>query len=143
MNGVRVSLEEVIGAEKVKCDTADLCEAAIAIGAALVGLSKALPVDPVPTPPIDPIVPPPPVDNTMPYSIMIKTADGRIQEVPEEIREPILSIIDLYKEKKKLKEMQELKTAILKIYSMERYGGKLDDQAKRREWLAVARQSQH
>ena len=38
--------------------------------------------------------------------------------------------------------MQELKTAILKIYSMERYGGKLDDQAKRREWLAVARQSQ-
>ena len=143
MNGVRVSLEEVFGAEKVKCDTADLCEAAIAIGAALVGLSKALPVDPVPTPPIDPIVPPPPVDNTMPYSIMIKTADGRIQEVPEEIREPILSIIDLYKEKKKLKEMQELKTAILKIYSMERYGGKLDDQAKRREWLAVARQSQH
>ena len=142
LNGMRVSLEKLFGAEKVKCDTFCLCEAAIAKGAALVGLNKALPVDPVPTPPIDPIIPPPPIDNTMPYSVMIKTADGRIQEVPEEIREPILSIIDLYKEKKKLKEMQELKTAILKIYSMERYGGKLDDQAKRREWLAVARQSQ-
>ena len=79
----------------------------------------------------------------MPYSVMIKTADGRIQEIPEEIREPILSIIDLYEEKKKLKETQELKTAILKIYSKERYGGKLSDQAKRKEWLAVARQSQH
>lgn len=97
----------------------------------------------MPEPPIiDPIVPPPPAVNTMPYSVMIKTADGRIQEVPEEIREPILRIIDLYEEKKKLKETQELRTAILKIYSMERHGGKLDDQAKRREWLAVARQSQ-
>ncbi|KAM7458318.1 hypothetical protein BLSTO_00911 [Blastocystis sp. subtype 1] len=143
LNGMRVSLEKLFGAEKVKCDTFCLCEAAIAKGAALVGLNKALPVDPVPTPPIDPIIPPPPVDNTIPYSVMIKTADGRIREVPEEIREPILSIIDLYEEKKKLKETQELRTAILKIYSMERYGGKLDDQAKRREWLAVARQSQH
>ena len=152
LNGMRVSLERVFGAEKVKCDTADLCEAAIAKGAAQVVLNKALPVDPVPTPPIDPIVPeppiidpivpPPPAVNTMPYSVMIKTADGRIQEVPEEIREPILRIIDLYEEKKKLKETQELRTAILKIYSMERHGGKLDDQAKRREWLAVARQSQ-
>ena len=143
LNGVRVSLEKLFGAEKVKCDTFCLCEAAIAKGAALVGLNKALPVDPVPTPPIDPIIPPPPIDNTIPYSVMIKTADGRIQEVPEEIREPILSIIDLYEEKKKLKETQELRTAILNIYSMERHGGKLDDQAKRREWLAVARQSQH
>ena len=49
----------------------------------------------------------------------------------------------MYEEKKKLKETQELRTAILKIYSMERHGGKLDDQAKRREWLAVAKQSQH
>ena len=143
LNGMRVSLEKLFGAEKVKCDTFCLCEAAIAKGAALVGLNKALPVDPVPTPPIDPIIPPPPIDNTIPYSVMIKTADGRIQEVPEEIREPILSIIDLYEEKKKLKETQELRTAILNIYSMERHGGKLDDQAKRREWLAVARQSQH
>ena len=153
LNGVRESLERVFGAEKVKCDTSDLCESAIAKGAALVGLIKAPPVDPVPKPPIhpdvpqppiiDPILPPSPVDNTMPYSVMIKTADGRIQEVPEEIREPILSIIDLYEEKKKLKEMQELKTAILKIYQMERCGGKLNDQAKRREWLAVAKQSQH
>ena len=143
LNGMRVSLEKLFGAEKVKCDTAYLCEAAIAKGAALVGLNKALPVDPVPTPPIDPILPPSPIDNTIPYSVMIKTADGRIQEVPEEIREPILSIIDLYEEKKKLKETQELRTAILNIYSMERHGGKLDDQAKRREWLAVARQSQH
>ena len=142
LNGVRVSLEEVFGAEKVKCDAFCLCEAAIAKGAAQVVLNKALPVDPVPKPPIDPIVPPPPAVNTMPYSVMIKTADGRIQEVPEEIREPILRIIDLYEEKKKLKETQELRTAILKIYSMERHGGKLDDQAKRREWLAVARQSQ-
>ena len=142
LNGVRVSLERLFGAEKVKCDLY-LCEAAIAIGAALVALNKVLPVDPVPTPPIDPILPPSPADNTIPYSVMIKTADGRIQEVPEEIREPILSIIDLYEEKKKLKETQELRTAILKIYSKERYGGKLDDQAKRKEWLAVARQSQH
>ena len=152
LNGMRVSLEKLFGAEKVKCDAFCLCEAAIAKGALLVGLNNALPVDRVPTPPIHPIVPkppiiapilpPPPVDNTMPYSVMIKTADGRIQEVPEEIREPILRIIDLYEEKKKLKETQELRTAILKIYSMERHGGKLDDQAKRREWLAVARQSQ-
>ena len=142
LSGVRESLEKLFGAEKVKCDAFCLCEAAIAKGAAQVVLNKALPVDPVPKPPIDPIVPPPPAVNTMPYSVMIKTADGRIQEVPEEIREPILRIIDLYEEKKKLKETQELRTAILKIYSMERHGGKLDDQAKRREWLAVARQSQ-
>ena len=95
LNGVRASLEKLFGAEKVKCDTADLCEAAIAKGAAQVVLNKALPVDPVPTPPIDPIVPeppiidpivpPPPAVNTMPYTDLIKTADGRIHEVPEEI----------------------------------------------------------
>ena len=39
--------------------------------------------------------------------------------------------------------MQELRDAIQAIYDSERYGGKLDDQAKRREWLAVAKQSQH
>ena len=82
LNGVRVSLERVFGSEKVKCDPACLCEAAIAKGATLVGLNKALPVDPVPKPHIDP-VPQLPVVNTMPYSVVIKTADGEVELVPK------------------------------------------------------------
>ena len=69
LNGVRVSLERLFGAEKVICDTADLCEAAIAKGAALMGLIDAVPVDPVPKPIIDPIVPPPPVVNPVPSPV--------------------------------------------------------------------------
>ena len=83
LNGVRASLEKEFGAEKVKCDPACLCEAAIAKGAALVGLNKALPVDPVPKPPIHHDVPPLPVVNTMPYSVVIKTADGEVELVPK------------------------------------------------------------
>lgn len=44
--------------------------------------------------------------------------------------------------KKEQTAMQELRDAIQAVYDEERYGGKLDDQAKRREWLAVVRQSQ-
>ena len=64
LNGVRESLERVFGSEKVKCDTDDLCEAAIAKGAALVGVIKGLPVDPVPKSHIDPTVPEPPIRAT-------------------------------------------------------------------------------
>ena len=244
LNGVRVSLERMFGAEKVICDTANLCEAAIAKGAAQVVLNEALPVDPVPTPPIDPIVPephiidpdvpPPPVGNTMPYSVVIKTTDGEVELVPEgalmnhefckyvfpsptsnsaviefavrdsdtltpvgcisipvdrskSVRVPPLRVearmegsrvmkvsvkkeidssvtytvtiklsmneeegieaiqqsIAMDEETMKQAIKEELRTAIQAIYDMERYGGKLDDRAKRREWLAVARQSQH
>ena len=45
--------------------------------------------------------------------------------------------------KKEQTAMQELRDAIQAVYDKERYGGKLDDRAKRREWLAVAKQSQH
>ena len=38
LNGARVALEELFGAEKVKCDIIELCEYAIAKGAAIMGL---------------------------------------------------------------------------------------------------------
>ena len=125
LNGVRVSLEKEFGAEKVKCDTADLCEAAIAKGAVLVALKRELQVkeetkphidpivpepiddlmassaimqsvgsevDPLPKPQDKPIVPPAPEENqmtssalndTMPYSVVIKTTDGEVELVPK------------------------------------------------------------
>ena len=83
LNGVRASLEKLFGAEKVKCDTACLCEAAIAKGAALVSFKEILPVEVVDEPPIHPIVPPRPLIDTMPYSVMIKTADGEVELVPK------------------------------------------------------------
>ena len=45
--------------------------------------------------------------------------------------------------KKEQTAMQELRDAIQAVYDKERYGGKLDDRTKRREWLAVAKQSHH
>ena len=84
LNGVRVSLEEVFGAEKVKCDTAYLCEAAIAKGAVLVGLDEELHVDKMDTDITDPrIVPLPPIIQPMPYSVVIKTEDGEVELAPE------------------------------------------------------------
>ena len=84
LNGVRVSLEEVFGAEKVKCDTAYLCEAAIAKGAVLVGLDEELHVDKMDTDITDSgIVPLPPIIQPMPYSVVIKTEDGEVELAPE------------------------------------------------------------
>ena len=83
LNGVKASLEREFGAEKVKCDTACLCEAAIAKGAALVSFKEILPVEVVDEPPIHPIVPPRPLIDTMPYSVVIKTADGEVELVPK------------------------------------------------------------
>ena len=219
LNGVRASLERMFGAEKVKCDTADLCEAAIAKGVALMGLNEILPVEVVDRPPIHPIVPPPHVVNPIPVFVVIKTADGEVELVPEGaslyhyyrnyvfpsptsnsavikygmrdgdaltsvgcITIPMESQKDAKVQpmlieprvegsgalnvcvmkqvdnidytvtinlsmnengKKEQTAMQELRDAIQAIYDRERYGGKLDDQAKRREWLAVAKQSQH
>ena len=276
LNGVRVSLEKLFGSEKVICDTANLCEAAIAKGAAQVVLNEALPVDPVPKPPIDPdvpaahiddpiipsaiiqsvgsevepvptplidsIVPPAPEENqmtssalndTMPYSVVIKTTDGEVELVPKgelvnheffkyvfpsstsnsaviefgvrygdaltsvghisipvnpqkdvkaqplrvEARmkdsevmnvcvknevDPIVdykAVIKLLKDPKRSRDaieksvvlnqnlenqeaMEELRTAIQAIYDSERYGDKLNDQAKRRKWLVVVKKSE-
>ena len=83
LNGVRASLESLFGAEKVKCDTACLCEAAIAKGAALMGLNEELHVEVVPTPHIDPYVPKSHFTQPMPYSVMIKTTDGEVELAPE------------------------------------------------------------
>ena len=219
LNGVRVSLEKLFGSEKVKCDTADLCEAAIAKGVALMGLNEILPVEVVDRPPIHPIVPPPHVVNPIPVFVVIKIPDGEVELVPEGaslnyhfrnyvfpsptsnsavieygvrdgdaltsvgcITIPMESQKDAKVQpmlieprvegsgalnvcvmkqvdsidytvtinlsmnengKKEQTAMQELRDAIQAIYDSERYGGKLDDQAKRREWLAVAKQSQH
>ena len=266
LNGVRVSLEKEFGAEKVKCDTAYLCEAAIAKGAVLVALKRELQVkeetkpqidlivpepiddlmassaimqsvssevDPLPTPPIKPIMPPRPLNDTMPYSVVIKTADGEVELVPKgelvnhefckyvfpsstsnsavimfgvrygdalrsigSISIPVNGSKDVrvlplrvearmegsgamnvcvknemdssvtytvtiklsMNEEEKMEAIQqsiamdenmkqaikeELRTAIQAVYDMERYGGKLNDRAKRREWQAVVKQSQH
>ena len=218
LNGVRVSLERVFGAEKVKCDTACLCEAAIAKGVALMALNKVLPVEVVDRPPIHPIVPPPHVVNPIPVFVVIKIPDGEVELVPEGaslnyhfrnyvfpsptsnsavieygvrdgdalrsvgcitipmesqkdakvqpmfieprvegsgtmnvcVMKQVDSIdytvtinLSMNEEgKKEQTAMQELRDAIQAVYDEERYGGKLDDQAKRREWLAVVRQSQ-
>ena len=84
LNGVRASLEKLFGAEKVKCDTAVLCEAAIAKGAALVGLDEELHVDKMNTDiTASGIVPLPPIIQPMPYSVVIITADGEVELAPE------------------------------------------------------------
>ena len=232
LNGVRASLERLFGAEKVKCDTACLCESAIAKGAALVSFKEILPVEVVDEPPIHPIVPPRPLIDTMPYSVMIKTADGEVELVPKgapmnhefykyvfpsstsnsaviefgvrygdalryvgsisipvngsknvrvlplrvEARMEGCEVMNVcvknemdssvtytvtinlsMNEEEKMEAIQqsiamdenmkqaikeELRTAIQAVYDMERYGGKLNDRAKRREWQAVVKQSQ-
>ena len=266
LNGVRVSLERLFGAEKVKCDTFCLCEAAIAKGAALVGLNEALQVkeeakpqidfivpeppvddlmassaimqsvgsevDPVPKPPIKPIMPPRPLIDTMPYSVVIKTTDGEVELVPKgelvnheffkyvfpsstsnsaviefgvRYRDAMRSIGSIsipvngskdvrvlplrvearmkgsevmnvcvknemdssvtytvtiklsMNEEEKMEAIQqsiamdenmkqaikeELRTAIQAVYDMERYGGKLNDRAKRTEWRRIVMMSE-
>ena len=265
LNGVRVSLEEVFGAEKVICDTAVLCEAAIAKGALLVALKQELqvkeeakphidlivpePIDdiitssaiiqsggsevgPVSKPPIKPIMPPRPLIDTMPYSVVIKTADGEVELVPKgelvnheffkyvfpsstsnsaviefgvryrdaltsvgcisipvkgskdvrvlplrvearmegsevmnvcvknevdssmvdykavikllrdaKIRDAIEKSAVLNQNLENQDAMEELRTAIQAIYDEERYGGKLNEKAKRNEWNGVLKQS--
>ena len=219
LNGVKASLEKEFGAEKVKCDTACLCEAAIAKGVALMALNKVLPVEVVDRPPIHPIVPPPHVVNPIPVFVVIKMPDGEVKLVPEgaslyhyyrsyvfpsptsnsavieygvrdgdaltsvgcitipmesqkdakvqpmfieprvegsgalnvcvmkqvdNIDYTVTINLSMNEEgKKEQTAMQELRDAIQAVYDKERYGGKLDDRAKRREWLAVAKQSQH
>ena len=219
LNGVKASLERVFGAEKVKCDTACLCEVAIAKGVALMALNKVLPVEVVDRPPIHPIVPPPHVVNPIPVFVVIKIPDGEVELVPEgaslnyhfrnyvfpsptsnsavieygvrdgdalrsvgHITIPMESQKDAKVQpmfieprvegsgtmnvcvmkqvdnidytvtinlsmneegKKEQTVMQELRDAIQAVYDEERYGGKLDNRAKRKEWLAVAKQSQH
>ena len=77
MNGVRVALDALFGTEKVKCDTTELCECAIAKGAALMGLKKELEVKEVDKEGYNPgDVKPLPVVDTVPFSVMIKLADG-------------------------------------------------------------------
>ena len=77
LNGVRVALDALFGAEKVKCDTTELCECAIAKGAALMGLKKKLKVKEVDKGGYNPVdVKPLPVIDTVPFSVMIKLADG-------------------------------------------------------------------
>ena len=265
LNGVRVSLERLFGSEKVKCDTAYLCEAAIAKGAALVALKRELQVkeetkphiDPIVPEPIDdlmassaimqsvgsevdpiskpqdkPIVPPRPLIDTMPYSVVIKTTDGEVELVPEggpmnhpffkyvfpsptsnsaviefEVRDgdalrsvgcisiPVNGSKDVrvlplrvearmegsevmnvcvknevdssvtytvtiklsMNEEEKMEAIQqsiamdenmkqaikeELRTAIQAVYDMERYGGKLNDRAKRTEWRRIVMMSE-
>ena len=219
LNGVKASLEKEFGAEKVKCDTACLCEAAIAKGVALMALNKVLPVEVVDRPPIHPIVPPPHVVNPIPVFVVIKMPDGEVKLVPEgaslyhyyrsyvfpsptsnsavieygvrdgdaltsvgcitipmesqkdakvqpmfieprvegsgalnvcvmkqvdNIDYTVTINLSMNEEgKKEQTAMQELRDSIQAVYDKERYGGKLDDRAKRREWLAVAKQSQH
>ena len=90
LNGVRASLERMFGAEKVKCDTADLCEAAIAKGAALVVLNNVLPVDPVPTPPIDPGVAAAHIDDPFTSSAIMQSVGSEVDPVPKPIIDPIV-----------------------------------------------------
>ena len=232
LNGVRASLERLFGAEKVKCDTACLCESAIAKGAALVSFKEILPVEVVDEPPIHPIVPPRPLIDTMPYSVMIKTADGEVELVPKgapmnhefykyvfpsstsnsaviefgvrygdalryvgsisipmnpqkavrvlplrvEARMEGDEVMNVYvknemdssvtytvtinlsmNEEEKTEAIQqsiamdenmkqaikeELRTAIQAVYDEEKYGGKLNDRAKRREWQAIVKKSE-
>ena len=90
LNGVRASLEKLFGAEKVKCDTADLCEAAIAKGAAFVSLNKALPVDPVPKPPIDPGVAAAHIDDPITSSAIIQSVGSEVEPIPTPLIDSIV-----------------------------------------------------
>ena len=90
LNGVRVSLERLFGAEKVKCDTFCLCEAAIAKGAALVGLNEALQVKEEAKPQIDFIVPEPPVDDLMASSAIMQSVGSEVDPVPKPPIKPIM-----------------------------------------------------
>ena len=90
LNGVRVSLEKLFGSEKVKCDTTCLCEAAIAKGAALVSLSNVLPVDPVPTPPIDPGVAAAHIDDPFTSSAIMQSVGSEVEPVPKPPYKPIV-----------------------------------------------------
>ena len=84
LNGVKASLERVFGAEKVKCDTADLCEAAIAKGAVLMGLSKKWVVTEVPKEITgSEIVSLHPVEDLMTSSATSQTTDNEVKEVPK------------------------------------------------------------
>ena len=84
LNGVRVSLERVFGSEKVKCDTADLCEAAIAKGAVLMGLSKKWVVTEVSKEITgSEIVSLHPVEDLMTSSATSQTTDNEVKEVPK------------------------------------------------------------
>ena len=77
------------------------------------------------------------MDSSVTYTVTIKLSMNE-EEKMEAIQQSIAMDENM---KQAIKE--ELRTAIQAVYDMERYGGKLNDRAKRREWQAVVKQSQH